>query len=152
MTQKLAALRFFYVQVLKRGWSVAETPYPKKVLHPQVLSQRAGASHPTGCSPATGGIRGVNPVTNRVLWTACQRLLNVLAWSTSTSIRTRCGIVFATHLLEASADLRTIQMLGHRDSEETTTYLHLSHRHLSATASPCDALTLAPPGEQIRST
>ena len=35
--QRLAALRFFYVQVLKRGWSVAETPYPKKVLHlPQV--------------------------------------------------------------------------------------------------------------------
>jgi len=40
VTQRLAALRFFYVQVLKRGWSVAETPYPKKVLHlPQVLSQ-----------------------------------------------------------------------------------------------------------------
>src|SRR5580658_1484625 len=38
--QRLAALRFFYVQVLKRGWGVAETPYPKKVLHlPQVLSQ-----------------------------------------------------------------------------------------------------------------
>jgi integrase/recombinase XerD len=40
VTQRLAALRFFYVQVLKKGWSVAETPYPKKVLHlPQVLSQ-----------------------------------------------------------------------------------------------------------------
>jgi site-specific recombinase XerD len=40
VTQRLAALRFFYGQVLKRGWSVAETPYPKKVLHlPQVLSQ-----------------------------------------------------------------------------------------------------------------
>src|SRR2546425_3648027 len=39
VTQRLAALRFFYVQVLKRGWSVAETSYPKKVLHlPQVLS------------------------------------------------------------------------------------------------------------------
>ncbi len=39
VTQRLAALRFFYVQVLKRGWSVAETPYPKKVLHlPEVLS------------------------------------------------------------------------------------------------------------------
>ncbi len=39
VTQRLAALRFFYVAVLKRGWSVAETPYPKKVLHlPQVLS------------------------------------------------------------------------------------------------------------------
>jgi hypothetical protein len=40
VTQRLAAFRFFYVQVLKRGWSVAETLYPKKVLHlPQVLSQ-----------------------------------------------------------------------------------------------------------------
>ncbi|HEV2485998.1 MAG TPA: site-specific integrase [Terracidiphilus sp.] len=30
---RLAALRFFYIHVLKRGWSIAETPYPKKVRH-----------------------------------------------------------------------------------------------------------------------
>jgi hypothetical protein len=30
VTERLEALRFFYVQVLKRGWSVAETPYPKE--------------------------------------------------------------------------------------------------------------------------
>jgi hypothetical protein len=28
---RLASLRFFYIHVLKRGWSIAETPYPKKV-------------------------------------------------------------------------------------------------------------------------
>ena len=33
-------------------------------------------------------------------------------------------------------------LLGHRDLEVTTVYLHLSQRHLSATASPLDALTL----------
>src|ERR1700739_4397166 len=40
VTLRLAALRFFYIQVLKRGWSIAETPYPKRVLHlPEILSQ-----------------------------------------------------------------------------------------------------------------
>ena len=38
--QHLAALRFFYIQVLKQGWSAAETPYPRPVQHlPQVLSR-----------------------------------------------------------------------------------------------------------------
>jgi integrase/recombinase XerD len=30
VTNHLAALRFFYIQTLKKAWSVAETPYPKK--------------------------------------------------------------------------------------------------------------------------
>jgi hypothetical protein len=38
---------------------------------------------------------------------------------------------------------RTILIpLGHRDLEETTIYLHLSQRHLNATASPLDSLKL----------
>jgi site-specific recombinase XerD len=39
-------------------------------------------------------------------------------------------------------------LLGHHDLEETTVYLHLSHRHLSATVSPLDSLALAGTGKK----
>ena len=40
VTVYLAALRFFYTKTLKRGWSVAETPYPKRAEHvPSIMSQ-----------------------------------------------------------------------------------------------------------------
>ena len=50
---------------------------------------------------------------------------------------------YATHLLEAGADLRTIQLLlGHVELKHTVIYLHLSPRHLQAVANPLDALTI----------
>ena len=34
-------MRFFYTKTLKKGWSVAETPYPKRAEHvPSILSQQ----------------------------------------------------------------------------------------------------------------
>jgi integrase/recombinase XerD len=37
--QRLGALRFFYIKVLKKNWSVAEIPYPRKVIRlPEILS------------------------------------------------------------------------------------------------------------------
>jgi integrase/recombinase XerD len=219
VSQRLAALRFFYIQVLKQGWSVAETPYPKKILHlPQVLSQQEvarlieAASNPfhrillmtlygTGgrraevahltlndidshrmvihirggkgrkdrdvmLSPALlealraywrgldrkpshwlfpGGFQRTfdRPIDTKVLWWACVLAAKRAGLADKHVHPHTLRHCFATHLLEAGADLRTIQMLlGHRDLEETTIYLHLSQRHLSATASPLDALAL----------
>ena len=40
VTQRLAALRFFYIKTLKKTWGIAETPYPKRAFHlPSILSR-----------------------------------------------------------------------------------------------------------------
>ena len=83
------------------------------------------------------------PISDKVVWHACRESAKRAGVNKPLHPHTlrHC---FATHLLEAGADLRTIQLLlGHSDLRETMIYIHLSKRHMGATASPLDALLLA---------
>jgi integrase/recombinase XerD len=92
--------------------------------------------------PGNRNSSGDQPIDTKTVWYACQKAAQRAGIKKKVHPHTlrHC---FATHLLEAGADLRTIQiLLGHRDLKETTVYLHLSQRHLQATPSPLDSLKL----------
>jgi integrase/recombinase XerD len=216
---RLAGLRFLYVAVLKRRWTVEQTPYPKRpdtlptvlsqdevarlidasltpvhravlmtlyatglrraeltrlkvtdidtermvihvlggkgrkdrdvMLSPKLLDELRrywrGLKHKPRTWLFPGGRwhhRTERPMTDKVVWYACDQAARRAGIDKAVHPHT-LRHSFATHLLEAGVDLRTIQLLmGHSDLKATTVYLHLSHRHLQATASPLDALPL----------
>lgn len=202
VAQRLAALPFLYIQILKRGWSAAETPCPKKVLRlPEILSQQKVAQlidatetpfqrilvmtlYAIGARRAEIAHLKVNhidgqrmvvyirggkgredrnvmlspvllealrtywrrlrhkpsewlfpgdrwhtssrPITIKVLWLACRQAAARAGLEHKPIHPHTLRHCFATHLLQADADLRTIQVLfGHPDLEETTIYVHL---------------------------
>jgi integrase/recombinase XerD len=90
------------------------------------------------------------PLSDKMVWLACREAAHQAGLSKRLSPHT-LRHRWATHLLEAGTDLRTIQvLLGHGDLETTAQYLHLSQRHLQTVANPVESLTLTPVQESRR--
>jgi site-specific recombinase XerD len=83
------------------------------------------------------------PISDKTVWYACKEAARHAGLTKRVS--PHClRHSFATHLLEAGTDLRTIQIiLGHGDLETTAKYLHLSQRHLRAVSNPLESLPLS---------
>lgn len=92
--------------------------------------------------PSSPGHRGLDqPASDKTVWHACQ------VAAKRAGLRKRIGVhtlrhTYATQLLEAGTDLRTIQLLlGHTHLEDTAVYLHLSQQSLQTAGNPLDQIT-----------
>jgi site-specific recombinase XerD len=83
------------------------------------------------------------PIADNTVWYACAQAARHAGLTKRVGPHT-LRHSFATHLLEAGTDLRTIQIiLGHGDLETTAKHLHLSQRHLRAVTNPLESLPLS---------
>ncbi len=102
-------------------------------------------------SGTQNGWRADKPITPKVIWVAVQqaaRRADIQKHVTPHTLRHS----YATHLLEAGAEIRTIQMLlGHADLTHTTVYLHLSQKHLQAAPNPLDHIQVPSTAQLQRS-
>jgi integrase/recombinase XerD len=94
-----------------------------------------------------GGVPG-RPITVGSVHRICVQAAHAAGLGKHVTIHT-LRHSFATHLLEAGTDIRTIQvLLGHRNLRTTAIYTHVSPTAVEATRSPLDRLVPLP-GESL---
>jgi integrase/recombinase XerD len=92
-----------------------------------------------------GAIPG-RPITTGCVRKSCHRARHAAGLGKHITVHT-LRHSFATHLLEAGTDLRTIQvLLGHHSFSSTARYVHVATASLPSVKSPFDRLDLTPRG------
>ena len=88
------------------------------------------------------------PLDRATVLSACRRIAQRAGLTKHVTVHT-LRHSFATHLLEAGVDLRTIQaLLGHRSLRTTALYTFVSTERVAATPSPLDLLGAALAGSK----
>jgi integrase/recombinase XerD len=126
-----------------KGGKDRQTLLPAKLL--ELLRSYWRSQRPTGW--LFPGADSTRPISAKTIFMACRKAAQRAGISKPIhphSLRH----AFATHLLEAGVNLRTIQiLLGHANLETTARYLHVADVAVRSTASPLDSLdvNLIPP-------
>jgi integrase/recombinase XerD len=111
------------LEILRAYWKVVR---PREFLFPGAISGR--------------------PITTGSVQKVCQRARRAAGMDKRITAHT-LRHSFATHLLEAGTDLRTIQvLLGHHSFSTTARYVHVATASLPSVKSPLDRLDPSPQG------
>jgi integrase len=146
--EHLARVKAQHDSDLAAGWGAVALPGALRTKYPSAPREWAWQIFPATRfyrDPATGERRR-HPLHESVVQRAVKdaaRAGGIARPATCHSLRHS----FATHLLEAGYDIRTIQeLLGHRDVSTTMIYRHLLNQGGRGVRSPLDQLALpAPP-------
>jgi integrase/recombinase XerD len=119
--------------------SVMLSPRPLEVLRDYWRQERPSPYLFPGLTPG-------RPIGIRTAQEACRQARRASGVGKPVTVPTSRHS-FATHLMEAGTNLRTIQvLLGHRHLSTTTIYTHVSAAVLAATSRPLDRLETATEG------
>lgn len=124
------------IQVAGKGNRQRRAPIGKRALG-AIDAYRRKLQQETGISPQSGGALFLNKNRSRLTTRSIRRILSRLAAACGLTVPVAPHALrhsFATHLLDAGADLRVVQeLLGHKNLSTTQKYTHVSIDRLMET-------------------
>ena len=144
LTQHLLWRKQLHVNDINRGWGYVDLPNALNRKHPNAQTQFEWQfvfpSSTIRRDPKQPHIARRWYMSKSTLGKALRKAVNECKITKRVTAHT-LRHSFATHLLQAGTDIRTIQQLmGHKDLKTTMIYTHIAADHCKGTISPFDRL------------